>query len=138
MNQWPNRCPPVESAVRLHLDDVEEIVEAAKVVDVVGVEPGRVCVRRCGNEQVHRSRPRSTAGLDDGGGYLTIARRHCIIDRQCIEGALQYQQASQTLGAYTSLLSNQDTEMHFGQRDGADGQHAVEWLEIGSNNHAGV
>jgi len=69
-------------------DDLQQLVGTGEVRRIAGVELSAVGVCGGGDEQVHRSRPRSAPGGHDRGGESSVAGGDGVVDGQGLEAAL--------------------------------------------------
>ena len=77
----PQEDSAADPAGLLHRYNVDYGLQPMKIVGVARVEPGRVCVSGCCDEQVHRAGPWLTPGVEHRSGDLPVARGHGLIER---------------------------------------------------------
>ncbi len=92
-------------------------------------------VRGRGDEQVRRAGPRLTSARSDMCGDLALAVGDSVIDRKRIEPTLQ---SAEPEGAHLRGGGHEHTEMQLGQADDADGQLTRQWIDLLSDQNAGI
>ena len=126
----------------LDADDVDEVFDAAEIVDVARVKREVSSERSGGDQEVHGAR---TAGFAPGGCDrridMAVSPCGCAVERQWVERGLRSLQMVLTSCSFCTVAGRMRASSQFGHREGADCQFSwelvgVEMIEV--NQDRGV